>query len=102
LAVADECKTTTVTIEKNGQVSSENATVCKDKGEVNLRVKIGDSILESEVDESPIKEYFTHNGHRCRMFRESGVVDKKIRNYNGVICQVDPKDQTNWLVVDKW
>jgi len=102
LAVANECKTTTVTIEKDGKVSNETATICKETGGVDLRVKIGDTILESEVNESAVKKYFKYNGHKCRLFEESGVVDKKIKDYFGVICQVDPKDENNWIVVDKW
>jgi hypothetical protein len=103
IALANECKTTTVTIEKDGKVSNESATICKETGGVDLRVKIGDTILASEVNEShAVKGYFKHNGHKCRMFEESGVVDKKIRDYYGVICQIDPKDENNWIVVDKW
>ena len=100
-AWASDCKTTTVTIEKDGKVSSETATVCKEGNPIDRTVKVGDVILESEVGESKVTKYFNYNNTRCRMFKEHTAKDKVLHVYNGVICQID-NSGANWLVVDKW
>jgi hypothetical protein len=85
-----------------GDFKTEAVTVCKEgQGEIVDKVKKGDVILENEVGDSPIKKYFSHNGAKCRMFQEHGVVNGKMRTYNGVICQID-KSETNWLVIEKF
>ena len=101
LAFASDCKVTTVTIEKDGQVETETRTICKEGTIPDTKLKIGDTILESEVGVSPVSNYFTYRRQRCRMFEEQGIVQKQIKIYHGVICQ-NPKDNSNWLVVDKW
>jgi hypothetical protein len=98
---ANECKTTTVTIEKDGKVSSETATVCKEGNPIDRTIKVGDIILESEVGEAKVTKYFNYNNSRCRMFSEHTAKDKALHVYYGVICQVD-NSGANWLVVDKW
>jgi hypothetical protein len=100
-AFADECKITTVVIERDGQVNTESATVCKENGRVVHKLSIGDQILEDEVGRSKIDKYFTYNNNRCRMFTENVPLNKKLRVYHGVICQVDATTAT-WMVVDKW
>lgn len=84
-----------------GQFKTESVTVCREGEIVNRQIRKGDTILETEAGPSPIKKYFTYHNSRCRMFQEHLVVDRELRSYNGVICQVD-NSATNWLVVDKW
>jgi hypothetical protein len=96
-----ECKTTTVTIERNGAVNRETATVCKEGEHVDAKVKIGDVILESEVGEANLKKYFNYRNSKCRMFSEHLAIDKSLHVYYGVICQID-SNGANWIVVDKW
>jgi hypothetical protein len=99
---ADDCRTTTVTIERDGQVHTDTATVCKEGTQISDKIKIGDTILESEVAvNQKVAQYFTYRNSRCRLFQEHQAKDKKLRVNNGVICQIDGSD-TNWIVVDKW
>jgi hypothetical protein len=101
IAFAGDCKVTTVTIEKNGQVEAETRTICKEGEIPDTKLKIGDVVLESEVGESQVPDYFTYHRQRCRLFEEHAIFQKKIRDYFGVICQMD-KNGSNWVVVDKW
>jgi len=84
-----------------GKFKSEAVTSCKDGTTPPNKIRIGDTILANEVGPSPIKKTFKHKGATCRMFQEHTTVDRELRTYNGVICQIDNSD-TNWLVVDKW
>ena len=85
-----------------GEFKTQAITVCQEgSAKPDDRIKIGDHILENEVGTSPIKDYFKYKGAKCRMFQEHLSVQRKLRVYNGVICQIDNSD-TNWLVVDKW
>jgi hypothetical protein len=99
--LADDCKVTTVTIERNGQIQKDSATICTEGGIIRPKMKIGDIIMESEVGESRIKKYFMYNNNRCRLFQEETVINHKIRNYYGVICQADSTGN-DWLIVDIW
>jgi hypothetical protein len=101
LAFAGDCKVTTVTVERNGQVEAETRTVCKEGATPDTKLKIGDVILENEVGQAPVTKYFTYHRQRCRMFEEQAIFQKKIRDYYGVICQMD-SNGSNWVVVDKW
>lgn len=101
IAVAGDCKVTTVTIEKNGKVEAETRTVCKEGTAPDPKIKIGDIVLESEVGVSKIDNYFTYRRQRCRIFEDQGIFQKQVRDYYGVICQIE-KDSSNWIVVDKW
>jgi len=84
-----------------GRFKTESVTTCREGEAVARQVRKGDTILETEVGPSPIKKYFKYHNSRCRMFQEHLVVDRDLRSYNGVICQIENSD-TNWLVVDKW
>lgn len=84
-----------------GNFRADAVTVCQTKPNVQRKIQIGDTILESEVGSSVVTKYFTYRGARCRMFTERLSLDGRLKVYNGVICQVDNID-TNWLVVDKW
>lgn len=99
-AWADNCKVVKVTIENNGIVDNQTATICKDT-QVDDRLKVGDVILESEAGAGGLPNYFKHKGHKCRYFTENTILKGKLRDYNGVICQVNDND-ANWVVVDKW
>jgi len=102
LALANECKVTTVTTERDGRVDSETATICKEGQGHDHKIKVGDIILESEVGiNKRVSQYFTYKNSRCRIFTENTVRNKELRINNGVICQLDNND-TNWVVVDKW
>ena len=84
-----------------GKFKTESVTTCREGQIVSRQIKKGDTILETEAGASPIKQYFTYRNSRCRMFQEHLVVGRELRNYNGVICQIENSD-TNWLVMDKW
>jgi hypothetical protein len=84
-----------------GRFKTESIVTCREGESVSRQLKKGDTILEPEAGVSPVKQYFTYHNSRCRMFQEHLVVDRELRSYNGVICQVDNSD-TDWLVVDKW
>jgi hypothetical protein len=100
-ALASNCKVTTVTIENNGVVQAETATVCKDSEMISDRIRKGDIILESEVSKSIMDKYFTYKKQQCRFFVEDVAVKGVIKEFHGVICRV-PNSTTNWLVMDKW
>jgi hypothetical protein len=84
-----------------GKFKTEAITSCSEGTVPHTKLKIGDTILENEVGPSPIKKTFKHKGATCRMFQEHLTVDRELKTYNGVICQIDNSD-TNWLIVDKW
>jgi hypothetical protein len=101
LVFAGDCKVTTVTVERDGKVEAETRTVCKEGATPDTKLKIGDVVLESEMGRAQVTNYFTYHRQRCRMFEEQAIFQKKIRDYYGVICQIE-KDNSNWIVVDKW
>lgn len=84
-----------------GNFRADAVTVCQTKPNIQRRIRIGDTILESEVGTSSVTKYFKYKGTLCRMFTERLSLDGRLKVYNGVICQVDNVD-TNWLVIDKW
>ena len=88
-------------LDLGGEFKTESITKCGDGTNATHKVKIGDTIFENEVGPSPIKKKFKYQGATCRMFQEHYAVDRELRTYNGVICQIDNSD-INWLVVDKW
>jgi hypothetical protein len=98
---AEDCKITTVTTEKNGQVSSDSATVCKEGGTITNEVFRGQVITEGEVEVWQGTKYFTYDGRRCRMFRENVPKSNGLYEYKGVICQLN-SGGSDWIVVDKW
>jgi hypothetical protein len=98
---ADDCKITTVTTEKNGQISSDTATVCKEGGSINKEVRKNDLITEGEVEVWQGTKYFIYQGRKCRMFRENVPKSNGLYEYKGVICQLG-QNSPDWIVVDKW
>jgi hypothetical protein len=88
-------------LDLGGTFQTESVVSCKEGDILPPKIKKGDTILENEVAKFKVKKYFTYKGARCRMFQEHYSVDRELREYHGVICQIDNSD-TNWLVVDKW
>jgi hypothetical protein len=88
-------------LDLGGTFQSEAVISCKEGSALPPKIKKGDIILENEVAKYKVKKYFTYKGSQCRMFQEHYTIDRELREYRGVICQVDGSD-TNWLVVDKW
>lgn len=87
--------------ELGGKFKTEAVTVCSDGKPVNRKIKIGDVILETEVGNSKLSNYFEVNNRRCRFFTERYDQNRKLQVYHGVICQTD-RLGANWLVIDKW
>jgi hypothetical protein len=88
-------------LDLGGTFQSEAIVSCKEGSNPPPPIKKGDTILENEVAKFKFKKYFTYKGATCRMFQEHYSVDRELREYHGVICQIGNSD-TNWLVVDKW
>lgn len=89
-------------LELGGSFETEAVTVCKeDDTDLADNIRVGDTILESEVGRSKMNEYFDYHNTKCRLFTQRISKDRQLRVYNGVICQIDNSD-TNWIVVDKW
>lgn len=102
VALADDCRVTSASVETDGQFKTETITVCKEGELVAQKVKIGDTVLENEMGSSNASvKYFTYRNTRCRLFTERLTEKGKLRVNHGVMCQVD-NSPTNWLIVDKW
>ena len=102
IALADNCKVTSASVERDGKFQKESITVCKEGVLEFPKLKIGDTILENEVGLSNVDAgYFKHNNAICRLFTDRVTQKGRLRVYHGVICQVDNSD-TNWLIVDRW
>ena len=98
----DACRVTSATAEIDGSFKSETITVCKEGELVAQKIKVGDTILETEVGKSNVKVgYFKYQNSTCRLFTERLTEKGKLRVNHGVICQID-NSPTNWIVVDKW
>jgi hypothetical protein len=99
---ASECRVTSATAQIGGELKTETITVCKEGELVSPRIKIGDTVLETEVGQSNVKVgYFKYQNSTCKLFSERLNEKGKLRVNHGVICQID-NSPTNWLVVDKW
>lgn len=93
---------TDVLVNMGGKFETQSVTICQEgNARFTEQVKQGDTILETEVGRSAMKEYFTYNNARCRLFTERLNQNTVLRVNHGVICQID-NSSTNWLVVDKW
>ena len=98
----DACRVTSASAEIGGEFKTETITVCKEGELVAQKIKIGDTILETEVGKSNVKVgYFKHQNSICRLFSERLTEKGKLRVNHGVICHID-NSPTNWIVVDKW
>jgi hypothetical protein len=99
------CQSRVSTVVNNDEaVSTNTLTVCGE-GPITLenKVKIGQVILETEVEEVPALNftYFKHRHSKCRLFRERYMFKNVLQVNHGVICQKDTKLDM-WTVVDKW
>jgi hypothetical protein len=83
-----------------GKFQTEVMTVCKEGQPKEYRpFRKGDQGLENEFGYvAEQKKYFTHNGTKCRFFRER-YNNGQLRIAKGVICQTDNE---LWTVVDKY
>lgn len=93
---------TELLVSLGGTFDSESATTCKE-GETDLvdNIKVGDTILETEVGRNKMNKYFTFQDARCRLFTQKLAYKRELRVYHGVICEIE-NSSTNWIVVDKW
>jgi hypothetical protein len=99
---ADECRVTSATAQIGSELKTETITVCKEGEMISQRIKVGDTVLETEVGQSNVRVgYFKYRNSTCKLFTERLTEKGKLRVNHGVICQID-NSPTNWLVVDKW
>lgn len=93
---------TELLVSLGGTFDAESATTCKE-GDTDLvdNIKVGDTILETEVGRNKMNKYFTFQDARCRLFTQKLAYKKELRIYHGVICEIE-NSSTNWIVVDKW
>ncbi len=85
------------------KVTGNQEMICTDRPlpESRAVVNIGDTVWESEVQMHPIhRNPFSYRGSYCRWFVESKPQVGKVDLTQGIICR--SRDQTAWLVVDKW
>lgn len=84
-----------------GKFKTESITTCKEGEASNRPVKIGDVILENEVDKSPVDKIFKYQNNTCKFFTEVNRYSVRRATYNGVMCKVD-ETGIEWRIVDKW
>lgn len=88
------------------RVSSDSQMVCSDLPDIRVRrVRIGETIYESEVDVHTIPQerpYFNYKRVQCRMFVERDTSNRNLFTYQGIICRKDSSPNSKWLVVDKY
>jgi hypothetical protein len=88
------------------KIRAETNMVCSDIPEIRVHsVRIGDVIWESETDlhtHPQEQKYFTYKRTQCRMFVERDAKNVNLFTYQGIICRVDDKPNSKWLVVDKY
>lgn len=83
-------------------VFSERTLICKDRPELR---ELSQSTIGTVGDQGQFKlhpnypEKFYHNGAVCRWFTEPQFTGNNIRNFQGVICEVN---NAKWVVVDKF
>lgn len=84
------------------QSISEKILVCKDRPSLNT---ISGSQIGTVGDVGqfrPHPEYtgrFHHNGTQCKWFIETAFVERDVRTFQGIICEVQ---KGRWAVVDKF
>jgi hypothetical protein len=85
----------------NQNMSVETNMVCSDVPKPQVKkVKIGDTIKESEVRAHPnFPKFFRHRGAQCRWFIEPELRNQDLYQYQGIICL---SHGSEWRVVDKW
>lgn len=84
------------------QTISEKILLCKDQPKLETFPKAGIGTVGDIGQFRPHPEYpnrFYHNGTQCRWFVDTNFVNKDIRTFQGIVCQIE-KDR--WVVVDKF
>lgn len=88
------------------RVRADQQMVCSDLPDIRVRrVRIGESIWESEVDIHIVpaeRPYFRYKNTLCRMFVERNAVNQNLYTYQGVICRENTTKNSKWQVVDKY
>lgn len=85
------------------RVTGSQDMICTDKPmpETRPTVNIGDTVWESEVQMHPLhRNPFSYRGSYCRWFVESKPNAGRVDLNQGIICR--SREQTAWIVVDKW
>ena len=86
-------------------VRSDTQMVCSDLPEIRVRrVRIGETIFQSEVDMHTIpaeRKDFMYKRSVCRMFVERDARNSNLMLDEGIICRVDDMPDSKWRVVDK-
>lgn len=84
------------------QTASERILVCKDQPALTpLRnVTVGTVGDLGQFRPHPDRlDRFWHNGTQCKWFVESTFVDRNMRQFQGIICEIQ---DSKWVVVDKF
>lgn len=84
------------------QVTSEQVLICKDRPELRELEQAHPGSLGDIAQFRPHPSYpnrFWHNGVQCRWFVEPAFVANQVQMYQGIICELRPRQ---WVVVDKF
>lgn len=84
------------------QTTSERILVCKDQPALApLRnTQIGTIGDVGQFRPHPERlDRFWHNGSQCKWFVEQTFVDRRVRQFQGIICEIQ---DAKWVVVDKF
>jgi hypothetical protein len=86
----------------SSQTASERILVCKDQPALQpLRnVVVGTVGDLAQFRPHPDRlDRFWHNGAQCKWFVESAFLDQRVRQFQGIICEIQ---DAKWVVVDKF
>jgi hypothetical protein len=90
----------------HGRVSAKTEMTCSDREEIYVHpVNQGDKIWESETDLHAVpaeRPYFRYKNTQCRLFSERTQIGNNLFTYQGVICRLNSRPDSKWLVVDKY
>ena len=84
------------------QTASERILVCKDQPALTpLRnITVGTVGDLGQFRPHPQRlDRFWHNGTQCKWFIESTFIDSRMRQFQGIICEIQ---DAKWVVVDKF
>jgi hypothetical protein len=87
---------------KPATIISEEVLICNDDTKQNtIKItKVGSIVDVSQLRAHPnYPNRFVYNGTECKWFLDSSWTGKDIREYQGIVCKVEP---TKWVVVDKF
>ena len=83
-------------------VVSERIMVCNDRDDTREYRQANIGTMGNASQFRPHPNYprrFYHNGAQCRWFMDAQFTGRDIRNYQGIVCEVNPD---LWVVVDKF